>query len=308
MINQVSFPDAKDVWARALSQNPIQIPFLTWEWHNDWFQTLGASYTPLTFIIGNEVAASFARKGDGLIFAGGDEIADYLDIVGDDSKKQSAWGEIIQQSAALGVQEILLRNVPENSATKTYFSNMQGAECTQEDTTPQFLLPNSWEDYLNSLSKKYRHELERKIRKFNREHPDSEIIESTNPADDISILFDLMEKDDAKKIFLTAEMKEFFLRIANTFSSHTSLRYIRLGDKKIAATLSFVMNNSHYLYNSGFDKDCCSIAGFFLKAMNIQHAISHHARSYNFLQGNERYKYELAGQDFGVYKIQVKGM
>lgn len=304
MINQVSFGDAKDSWGLALSHNPIQVPFLTWEWHNDWFQTLGASYSPLTFTIGNEMVASFARKDTELIFAGGDEIADYLDIVGSDDKKQTAWDEILQQVQRLGITGLTLRNVPENSATRSYFSGLPGAECVQEDTTPQFLLPNSWENYLDSLSKKYRHELERKIRKFNREHPDSEIIESTNPADDIAILFALMEKDDAKKIFLTPEMKEFFIRIAHTFSGKTSLRYVRLGDKKIAATLSFIMNNSYYLYNSGFDKDCCSIAGFYLKAMNIQHAISNHAHLYNFLQGNERYKYELAGQDFGVYTIR----
>ncbi len=303
MINQVTFQDAKTIWAKAFTKNSIQAPFLTWEWHNVWFNTLGSGYSPLVFHIDEDIVASFAAKGNELIFSGGDEIADYLDIIGLDQKKQSAWEQIIQMLREQNITSISLRNIPENSATKTFFSNRAQSTVEQEDTTPQFQLPISWDTYIESLSKKYRHELERKIRKFEREHPDSEIIESKNPAQDISILFALMEKDDEKKQFLTEQMKSFFTSIAQTFPDQTALRYIALGDKKIAATISFVMNNIHYLYNSGFDKECCSIAGFFLKAMNIKHAIERHASTYNFLQGNERYKYELAGIDFGVYKI-----
>jgi len=303
MINQVTFQEAKDMWAQAFSKNTIQAPFFTWEWHDVWFTSLGSGYSPLIFCIDDDVIASFAVKGTELIFAGGDEIADYLDIIGPDEKKQSAWEQIISTLRDLNIKTLALRNIPENSATKTFFTALPQTTVEQEDTTPQFQLPSTWELYTESLSKKYRHELERKIRKFDREHPDSEIIQSSKPAEDISILFTLMEKDEAKKQFLTMEMKSFFTAIAKAFPDNTTLRYIALGDKKIAATVSFVMKNTHYLYNSGFDKDCCSIAGFFLKAMNIKHAIETHATTYNFLQGNERYKYELAGLDFGVYKI-----
>ncbi len=303
MINQVTFQEEQVLWAPVFSKNAIRAPFFTWEWHDVWFRSLGSEYTPLTFYIDDEIIASFAVKGTELIFAGGDEIADYLDIIGPDEKKQSAWEQIMAKLRELNIKTLTLRNIPENSATKTFFSALPRTTVEQEDTTPQFQLPSTWELYIESLSKKYRHELERKIRKFKREHPDSEIIQSTNPAEDISILFTLMEKDEAKKQFLTVEMKSFFTAIAKTFHDSTSLRYIALGNKKIAATVSFVMNNTHYLYNSGFDKDCCSIAGFFLKAMNIKHAIEIQATTYNFLQGNERYKYELAGLDFGVFKI-----
>ena len=303
MINQVLFQDVQTQWNSILSQNAIKVPFFTWEWHNDWFHSLGTTYEPLCFVIDNTTIASFAKQGTTLLFAGGDEIADYLDIIGPDDNKIRAWQQLIPLIQSLGITTLILRNIPEDSSTRTYFINQPNTTVEKEDTTPQFMLPATWEIYVESLSKKYRHELERKIRKFNREHPDSEIVESANPREDIHILFDLMEKDEAKKIFLTTEMKSFFTTIAATFSTQTSLRFITLGDKKIAATISFFMDNSYYLYNSGFDKDCCSIAGFFLKAMNIKHAIEQHANTYNFLQGKERYKYELGAVDFGVYKI-----
>src|SRR5438045_9163168 len=103
------------------------------------------------------------------------------------------------------------------------------------------------------------------MRKFHREYPDAEIVESKNPSHDLPILFDLMEKDDAKKSFLTENMKTFFTAIVSALVSHTSLLYITLGDKYLSSTLSFIFNGTYYLYNSGFDKDCCANAGFFLK-------------------------------------------
>jgi hypothetical protein len=81
--------------------------------------------------------------------------------------------------------------------------------------------------------------------------------------------------------------------------------YIALGDKKIAATLSFIYEGTLFLYNSGFDKVCCANAGFYLKAQTIKRAIENGLKSYNFLQGNERYKYELGAKDFEIYSISL---
>ncbi len=303
MINQVVFSEIKDRWNNAFDKNTLHAPFLTWNWHNTWFQILGKNSTPYTYIIDDSIIASFVLTDSTLMFSGGEEIADYMDIIGPEEKKADAWNQIIQQIQSQNCNKLLLRNVPEHSGTIQYFKTIVNATIDKEDTTPQLQLPKSWEVFVESLGKKYTHELERKIRKFDREHPDVEIIESTQPAEDIDILFSLMERDEAKKAFLTPDMKHFFTEISKTISDTVSLRYIKTGDKKIAVTMSFIMDNTHFLYNSGFDKECCSIAGFYLKAINIKYAIEHGATTYNFLQGNERYKYELGGFDFAVYTV-----
>lgn len=305
MINQVNLSDAKDIWDATVTKNSLRVPFLTHVWHTNWKNILGGEFEPLYLVIDDEIVAPFVRDGAKVIFSGGAEVADYLDLIGPDGKKGAAWEQIFPFLKNIHCTSLDLRNVPENSPTLTYFKNQPSAEIHKEDTTPKLQLPASWELYTESLDRKYRHELERKIRKFEREHIDAQLIESTDPAADIDILLNLMDKDEEKSKFLTSDMKSFFRKTAETYTQTISLLIITMGDKKAAATLSFIDNGVSYLYNSGFDKNCCPNAGFYLKALALKDAIGKNVREYNFLQGDERYKYELGGKDFFVYTINA---
>jgi hypothetical protein len=303
MINQVNIDEAITIWEHAYQQNSIHAPFLTRAWHKTWFHSLGSAYTPLILNIDNALLAPFAQKGTQILFSGGDEIADYIDIIGPDKLKISAWQQIFSFLQSLHIEKISLRNIPQNSSTKLFFETQKNTVIEKEDPTPLFSLPATWETFVESLSKKYRHELERKIRKFEREHPTAKIIQSNNPTQEIQLLFQLMEQDEEKKLFLTNEMKMFFMKLTETFSQEIQLLYISQNNECIAATLSFIHDKTSYLYNSGFNKEKYANAGFYLKSMTIKQAIEQKLLQYNFLQGNERYKYELGGQDFSVYSV-----
>lgn len=162
----------------------------------------------------------------------------------------------------------------------------------EEDTTPITSLPPV-------LDKKNRHEMERKIRKFEREHANIKISEGN----DIRVLFSLMKLDERKKIFLTPDMEEFFRRIAQKFGKLTVLT---VQDKPAACMLTFAAGDTLMGYNSGFDEANYSGSGFYLKAKMLDRALDAGYKKFNFLQGNERYKYELGGKDFFVYKIDIK--
>ncbi len=306
MINQVDLAEAKVVWDRAYKKNPLHVPFFTHLWHTNWKEILGAPFQPMYLIIDDEIMAPFVTDGEKAFFSGGEEIGDYLDIIGPEEKKQHAWQEIIAYLKNRHIPSVSLRNVPENSPTVSFFRNQPSAKVEKEDTTPKLAVPDSWEKFIESLDRKSRHELERKIRKFEREHVDTQVIESDNVPNDIDKLLTLMEKDPDKKAFLTPDMKTFFKKTAVTFAEHISLLFVTMGDKTAASTFSFVEDNNIYLYNSGFDKECCANAGFYLKAINVKRAIENRRVEYNFLQGDERYKYELGGKDFLVYSIQFQ--
>jgi lipid II:glycine glycyltransferase (peptidoglycan interpeptide bridge formation enzyme) len=126
---------------------------------------------------------------------------------------------------------------------------------------------------------------------------------STHPQKDIETLLSLMELDEQKKTFLTSEMKLFFKKTAETFTDSVSLLFITIHGEPASAILSFIQDGIYYLYNSGFDKVRHKNAGFYLKAKSIRYAIEHKCKLYNFLQGNERYKFDLGGKDFFVYRI-----
>ncbi len=242
--------------------------FQSEKWISAWQETIGKDWE----LVGNNLA----RRGNELIIAGGYEVADYLDI-----PDPTTWDEIKKKYKGM---HLTLRNVPENSPTVTYF------HMEKEDTTPITNLPPT-------LEKKNQHEMERKIRKFEREHP----VFAFSEGNDIETLLRLMKNDPRKKEFLTSEMENFFRKI----TSLGKITILTVTDKPAAAMLTFQTGDTLMGYNSGFDETNFSGSGFYLKAKMLERAEGQGYKKFNFLQGNERYKYELGGKDFFVYRVDV---
>jgi CelD/BcsL family acetyltransferase involved in cellulose biosynthesis len=266
------------------------LPFLTFEWVTSWHETIGKEWELYMLNANKEVIAPFARNNNEVIIAGGNEVADYLDIVGADEAKTIAWPEILDFLKHDGVTSLHLNNIPENSPTVDFFKGHVTSVITQEDTTPMMTLPPI-------LDKKSRHEMERKIRKFERENAHITIKDGNN----IELLLSLMKLDPQKKEFLTPDMEQFFRKM-HTMGTITE---ILIGNTTVAALLAFRVDDTVMSYNSGFDETNFSGAGFYLKAMHIKRASESGIKTYNFLQGSERYKYELGGKDFFVYRIDM---
>ena len=72
-----------------------------------------------------------------------------------------------------------------------------------------------------------------------------------------------------------------------------------------AVMLTFSAGDTLMGYNSGFDEKNYSGSGFYLRAKVLERARASGYKKFNFLQGNERYKYELGGKDFFVYRVDV---
>jgi hypothetical protein len=300
MINQVTLEKLKPHWADS------QIPFLTWQWHDTWQKVFGKLYQPYYLLINNSVIAPFIRNGQTILWSGGDEIADYLDLIGPDNQKGPVWIEIMEFFKKEGITTVALRNIPENSPTVSFFKTQPNAKVIQEDTTPLITLPTEWNSYLESLEHKNRHELERKTRKFEREQKDIKIYNSADPVGDTDLFLSLMKLDGRKKEFLTPDMELFFRNMTETFKENLILTILTVSDTPAAAMLAFHYRETLMGYNSGFDEQHFSGAGFYLKSMHIKRAIENKIKIYNFLQGNERYKYNLGGKDFFVYSIQYQ--
>jgi predicted N-acyltransferase len=285
--------------------DPDQIPFSTYEWIRIWHETIGKEWEPYILSVNDEIIAPFARKGNEIIFAGGDEVADYLDIIGADAAKMKAWQEILEFLKNDGVTSLHLNNIPENSPTLDFFKTQTTSIMKEEDTTPMMSLPPTWKDYLSTLDKKSRHETERKIRKFEREQSEIIMYDSADPVADTDLFLSLMKLDERKKRFLTLDMESFFQKIIEKFQKNIILTILTIADKPAAAMLAFRYGDTLMGYNSGFNEERFSGAGLYLKTMHIKRAIESGIKTYNFLQGRERYKYELGGKDFFVYRIDI---
>lgn len=313
MIKLLQFgPELASLWKSVLPQSPIVFPFSTYTWHRNWFATLGKDWEPNILSVNDLVIAPFARSGDRLILAGGKEGADYLDIIGSDGQKTAALPEIWNYLAQQGVKQVELYNVPEDSPTVAFFTKLReelagksAIEVVTEDTTPRLVLPQTWDEYLNTLPRKSRHELRRKLKKFERQFPQSTVSWANDPAHDIPTLLALMRLNPDKAAFLTPEMEQFFVLQLTDFFADLWLLLLNVNGVAAAALVAFKNAQTLLLYNSGFDENNFSGAGFYLKAQSIKIAIDKGIQEYNFLQGSERYKYELGGQDFNVYSVKI---
>jgi hypothetical protein len=128
---------------------------------------------------------------------------------------------------------------------------------------------------------------------------------SIRTSNEVSQLLFLMKKDSNKNAFLTDAMESFFNSLSSAFHSQFEVATLFISDTPASSIAGFISQSSYLLYNSGFDEEQFSGAGFYLKCKSIWRAIEKNIKTYNFLQGNERYKYELGGKDLAIFKITV---
>lgn len=291
------------IWKQTFIKDSLQSPFQSYHWHKLWFETLGKDWQPLILFINNQIIASFARKDTQIIFSGGDEITDYNDLIGEEKEKFSAWEELLVFFKKNNITDINLKNIPCKSSTIKFFASNKELKIKEEDSTPIVYLPSTWDQYKLNLIKKDRHELERKLRKFERENENIKISLSPNLNEDIEDLFRLMKLNPFKDKFLTDQMQLVFREIIRLFKDQIRMKILKVNEEKVAALLYFEFENKAYLYNTGFNEEKVSGSGFYLHARNIQDAIDNKISEYNFLQGRERYKYNLGANDFLVFSL-----
>ena len=83
---------------------------------------------------------------------------------------------------------------------------------------------------------------------------------------------------------------------------------LSVDERPAAALFSFTWQDQWLLYNSGYDprnfKELST--GVVLLARCIEHAIETGFRVFDFMQGNEIYKYRLGGHDTEVWRLTVR--
>lgn len=286
------------LWQSALVKEKIAYPFYTFSWHNTWFDHFGTNET-LVIISHNDVIVPLSITDHVAHFTGGEEIADYLDAIGQENHKAETWKLALSALKAQGATSLLLRNIAEG-ATLDFFKQHKEAEVTEEDTTPTLTLPDSWDTYMTTLGRKERHEMRRKIRRFEESYQDLSF--GPQAPVDIELLLTLMRKNEDKNQFLTPEMEGFFRDLPTAAGDTLTQFTLTKKDEPIATTLAFKNNTSLLLYNSGYAPEFEG-SGWHLKAKLIEWAIVNHFTHLNFLQGGERYKYDLGAADVPVYRI-----
>jgi CelD/BcsL family acetyltransferase involved in cellulose biosynthesis len=172
-------------------------------------------------------------------------------------------------------------------------------------------LAGSWEEYLAGLSGKDRHELRRKLRRAEAGAPRVEV--ARTPAA-MAVLIDgflaLHRKSKVGKArFMDGPMEVFFRELTRELATAglAALWMLWLEDRPVAALLCLELGDAVSLYNAGFDPEARAMSpGVVLIARTIEDAIARGFRRYDFLRGEEPYKYGFGAVPSEVLRVTLE--
>jgi CelD/BcsL family acetyltransferase involved in cellulose biosynthesis len=180
------------------------------------------------------------------------------------------------------------------------------------DRCPVLALPKTWDEYLGRLSGKDRHELRRKMRRLERELPGVTVRahgETAGWDEAMSRFLTLHRLSKVGKARFMDERMERFFRSATTrlaAAGWARLWFLEFEGAAVAAFLCLEYAGSVGLYNSGFDPARAQLApGIVLLAHLIRDAIERGFPVFDFLRGEEPYKYGFGPSPEDVLEVRI---
>ena len=179
------------------------------------------------------------------------------------------------------------------------------SEMKSHSTTAVLSLPSSFDEYMRQLAKKERHEIRRKIRRFGEAHGSARIVTYREPGPVLQRFFGLHRlSDGAKSAFMTPRMTRFFTELVSCDGWQVDALYGD-GPRPLALTVSFEDNLGYYLYNSTYDPAAREASpGVVLLTGLIELAIDQGLEVFDFLKGDEQYKYRIGAEERPLYVIE----
>jgi CelD/BcsL family acetyltransferase involved in cellulose biosynthesis len=326
--NQGEFSSLEKEWNDLLENSASHVPFLRHEYLTSWWSTLGggewqagdlAIHLEINDQAQIEGIAPFFFHNERLMFLGSYEISDYLDFIYSDTKPDAFLSRLfnhLAQDSNFKWKKIDLYNINQKSPTlqaATAAAAEQGWEVISEKIQPApcLTLPDSWERYLDLLDSRYRHEIERKIRRAESYFlPVSWYIveDQKNLEAEMEDFLELMAYNQDKANFLTDLMATQMKKsVQEAFQSGwLQLAFLTVGDVKAAGYLNFDFDNQIWVYNSGLNPMFENISpGWVLLCYLIQWSIDHKRTALDFMRGDEPYKYQFGGKDRQLYRLQI---
>lgn len=318
----LSFDECRDIWNETASiVKPYPFQQL---WYMELFFKNFAKKEDL-FLLGifeeQQLLAlgAFEKVGQTILFLGTKDVSQTPDLVQDitdfgdilytqlgKEKADMIWESIFAYFKEQGFSQLQLDYIREDSPTYTVLHQQAYLNVSQQEVSPYILVPQLWEEYLSSLQKKQRHELKRKINRLSKIPYTFERKDITKENFDSFItLHKLSDFNKAK--FMTESMEHFFWDVVSTKKLfwQTFLYTLSIEEKEVSSVLVFENDEQILLYNSGFDPSFGYYSvGLLGKAFILKHTIKEEKHVYDFLRGNERYKYDLGAHDLPLFQIK----
>ncbi len=324
----------RDEWNKLLNKSAIHVPFLRHEYITTWWQGLGGGewkegelYVVTARHEQGElvgIAPLFQTKNlDGeqaLMLIGSIEISDYLDLIVQPESLPAFLEALLPHLAndpLPGAHLLDLYNILEDSPTVPALQELAGklgwkSSIQPLQHCPYIPLPGDWEKYLCGIDNKQRHEIRRKLRRA--EEYDLPLKwyylqEGDNLDKATDDFLGLMAHDPDKAKFLTPAMREQMHAIVQAAHDAGWLQFafIEVNGEKVAGYLNFDYLNHIWVYNSGLDFRYSDLSpGWVLLAHLLEWANENKRQSFDFMRGDEPYKYRFGAIDRRVVRLTVR--
>src|SRR3989339_1026153 len=299
--------------------NHVLTPFQTYVWNKLWIKNFGLDKKLQIYTFFEETnlvgIAPLYEKNSVLQFIGTPpNISDYLDFIyltGDLVKQRKILTEFLATVKHEKQTNINLLHLTEKSPSVKLLSKIEINFDQEQETTPFISCPASWEEYLEKLPRKKRHELKRKLKKLSSKN--SQVIYFCKPEEvrqEIDVFIDLLKQSSPEKEkFMTPQKEAFFKDFSDTMAEKNLilLSFLEIEGQKVASTLMFNHRNKLYLYDSGYNPEFKEFSpSLLLTAFNMKYAIEKGFEEYDLLRGDERYKYDLGATNRYIYNVRIQ--
>lgn len=323
VIDAEEFAGIEGLWNELLERSAANNPFLTHQWLNCWWKAF-AGRARLHVLLCYEYTSS----GKSLIgiFPGyvtigglcpptrrlrllGSEVvtSDFLDVIMARGREEEILRALLAEFRnSKDFHLVELTDLREDSPLlQTPGAKYESEWCLHDwpvnKLCPVISLPTTPADYFAVLSKSVRKNFQYYLRKLEAQGATLEVIHGkddlTKGINDLSRLHNARRcQKNQSGIFSTAAQKAFYEDVFERFfdAGWLELAFLNVSGERVAGVCQFNYGDSSYYYQTGYDVTWeKSSVGFVLNGLLIERAIGQGKSFYEFLRGEEEYKYRF---------------
>ncbi len=323
--NAAGFDSIKEEWDDLLTESEEENPFLSHQWLQTWWEVYGHGSLHIIVawnsnsgeLIGILPLFRYRRKSlipaRMLKFLGSERVSS--DFLGCLARRGSE--EIVYQACMAALQRdanlwdiVEFQDMDEDSL---FFSHLIKANIQRiviqrdpDKCCPFLALPESWEALLKNLSSKMRQRVGYYRRALAKKWT-VQLEQLTSPDDVAQAMSDMVrlrqDRMDQKGIVAGKVTQSYFkfheiLMPRLLACDKLRLYFLRVDNQRVAYMYLFAGGKRIYFYQTGFDRNWSNQSiGFVLLGKVIEKTVNEGFTTFEFLRGDERYKYEWGNVD-----------
>lgn len=324
-----AFAALEEEWNALFDSNATHSIFLSHAWLYSWWEVYGNDGS-LHIVVcrestGNRLVGLFpacirARRHffRSLSFFGSDHVcSDFMDCIALPEHAEKVWGifadyicQVHNEWDVVELKDVL--NTSPLISMLEYRPEVNICTTGKKTLCPYMVLPESWQAYLGTLSKKMRWKVQYERRNLERHYTVK--IRQTESVEELAQLWpDMVRLHQQRRtakgddgIFTSADFSRFLFAACERLLKAGSLRlsFLELNGENVAFILAMKTGTSTFYYQSGFNIDFSRYSvGSVLLGYVIENASNEGCTHFEFLRGDEKYKYEWASEKREMVEI-----